>query len=249
MDLTGIISIWEGENALNLGVDSVVASANDLANNGGVTQGTGVVGSSMNFVAASTQTLSKASNASLQVGGAVSFGAWVKLTSLATFGLLGKWQGATIEYLLAYAHGYGWVVNVRDSGDTTTYGAIHASGVASTGVWYFVTGGFMPSVPRIWVNVNAGTRTNVAGPAAIRSSTALFALGTFSVGQYLNGDLDQVIIQKAEWSGADETYLYNAGAGRTAAEILASDSVLGGGSAYVDVSNFSYSKRVQVIEY
>jgi len=222
MDLTGLVSIWEGEDSGNLGLDSVVASANDLTNNNGVTQGTGVVGGSMAFASASGQTLSRASNASLQLSGAGSFGAWVKLTTLQTCGILGKWQTPVVEYLLAYAHGYGWVVNVRDSGDTTTYGVIHASGVASTGTWYFVTGGFKPSVPQLWVNVNAGTRTTVAGPAAILAAGALFSLADFSAGTLLNGELDQVILQKAEWSDADEDFLYNGGAGQTAAAIMAS---------------------------
>lgn len=227
MDLTNLVSVWELEEASGTRNDS--HGTNHLTDVNTVTQGTGKVNNCATFTAANFEQLQITTNSSLEVSGSFTIAAWVKLATLATSGVAAKWSiGGSEEYYLAYAHGYGWNFAVRDSGNTTTSSVIHASGVASTGTWYFITGIYDQTGPTIYVNVNAGTRSSAAGPATARTSDRNFSLGSFEdpVDLPLNGDLDQVVFFKRAITTGEETTLYNGGNGLSYAAMQPSGSAI-----------------------
>ena len=231
MDLTNLVSVWELEEASGTRADAVVDSGNDLSDNNTVTQTTGKVGNCALFTGANLEFLSKTSNASLQVSGSFSWAAWINMSTLLTFPLISKWSSTGAagdrEYYLAYVHGYGFNFAIRDSGDTTNYSVIHASGVASTGTWYFVTGVYDASGPNLHVNVNAGTRSTIAGPASPASSDNPLTFGVFDSGtDYIDGMLDQVVFFKRAITTGEETTLYNSGNGLSYADMQPTGAII-----------------------
>lgn len=223
-----LISCWELEEASGTRADAVVASANDLTDTNTVTSTTGKVGTCAAFATATSESLRINSNASLQVTSSFSVAAWVRMTTLGNWGMVTKWNiySGSGEYALAYANGYGFAFNVRDSGNTTTHLIVHASGVKSTATWYFTTVVYDAAGPTIYINVNAGTRSSAAGPATPRSSTNAFCLGSYVQDNFLDGDLDQVCFWKRAISTAEETTLYNGGAGLSYAAMVGSGGIV-----------------------
>src|SRR6185437_5439414 len=89
------ISFWELEEASGTRIDAVTASGNDLTDNNTVTQGTGIVGNCGQFTKVNSESLSRASNASLQFTGSWSITAWfLKDSEPATMIVVAKNNGA-----------------------------------------------------------------------------------------------------------------------------------------------------------
>src|SRR5690349_3715530 len=138
------ISFWELEEASGTRVDQVTATGNDLTDNNTVTQGTGIVGNCAQFTRANSESLSHASNASLQFTGSWSITAWfLKDSEPSDMTIVGKNNGAgarDFEMGLSYAGGNiltvdVWVSGVRVFIDT-------AATITATGVWHHVVVSF-----------------------------------------------------------------------------------------------------------
>jgi len=75
----------------------------------------------------------------------------------------------------------------------------------------------------IYVNNSAGTPTSIAAVGSMNTGN-LLCLGGYKVGagaasDWMSGRVAQVVIAKRRWTEAERTWVYNAGAGRMAAEL------------------------------
>lgn len=201
-----------------------------LTNNNTVTFTAGQQGNAATLVAASSQSLSVASNAALTVGVNLPFtlAAWVKLTATASTQYLVMKGTATTaanhEYYLRFnttstrfqmAFSDGTNAIVRSANDLTTINA---------GTWYFVGGFYLPIDATSGLNgafafgpgYAGGITTAVQTLAGAQSAAQVFRLGTLSGGGgFLGGQLDEVGLWKRVLSPRELRYLYNLGRGRT----------------------------------
>jgi hypothetical protein len=230
-----LVSYWNLDEASGTRVDS--HGSNDLADNNTVTSATGIDGDAAHFVAASSEHLSIADNASLGFTTALSASFWLKQTDLAiSRAFLGKWTFQTDGE---------WVIQsgfqAGNEGDLTIFLATSAadSGTGcrmnftdadmTAGNWFHVAVVFDGSLTgnanrlKVWVNGAAKTLTANSGavPATLINGGATFYLGRFggSLTRYYNGDMDLVGLWNRAITSAEVTSLYNGGAGLNYAEV------------------------------
>ena len=160
--LAGLVAAYTYEAAGNLGKDS--AGTNNLTNNNAATQVAGKVSNGVNFSAASQQSLSIASNATV-VMGATSWEmtTWIKFTSrpAAGFfpGIIGKTGALGLEYLLYY-NGTTSRMTGQASDGTTTVEVTHAD--IATATWYLLDLWF--DLPNHTLNLNVNNAPATALP-------------------------------------------------------------------------------------
>lgn len=208
--LTNLVSYWKLSDL----VDSV--GANTLTNNNAATFVAGKIGNAVNLVAASTQYLSVADNASLDFTSAMTIDGWVKFTTSGGIQTLAsKWNFSTDGCWAIQMTAGEIVVNVAttptDGG--TTHGDTSGLGL-TTATWYHIAvvfdGTLTGNANRLKVFVNGVQKTlTFTGtiPATLLNSASAFELGRFQgLGRFLDGLLDEV----AQWGRA-----------LTSAEILA----------------------------
>jgi hypothetical protein len=220
---TSMAAHWSMEEASGSRLDD--HGGNTLADNNTVTRTAGTVGFAAQFVAASSEYLSIADNAALSMGDIdLTISAWVYLdTKAANMGILGKWSGANPEYLLWYETAADrisiLVRNTANSAQTTqranTFGAV------PTATWLHVVAWHDSVNNLVGISVNAGTPDTIAHTGGVRDSTQAFEIGRFNSANYFNGRIDQPAIWKRVLTAADRTWLYNAGAGRSWADVQA----------------------------
>lgn len=218
---TSLAAFYELSEASGTRADST-ANAFTLTNNNTVTQTTGIGGSgnASQFTSASSQSLSHANAAGLQVGGVdFSVAGWVYFDTI---------NGAAIASKYAAFGNREFVINTGFTGTNqirfqlltnsgSTSGAIFA-GALSTATWYFFCATYVTATAAMTVSVNAGTRaTATAINPPVASSTAQLILGsddnTHENG-YHNGRIQRLGLWKGRaLSAGDEALLYNSGAG------------------------------------
>jgi len=214
---SGLVAFWKLDEVSGTRSDSV--GANHLTDNNTVTQATGKVGTSAQFTAANSESLSIADNAPLSTGD-IDFTvcAWVWLdTKGAVRDLVTKFGASgQFEYLLNYdssADRYLWGV----SSDGSLFASVSANtfGSPPAGAWHFVVA-YHDSVNNlIGISVNNGAFDTAAHAAGVFDSAASFHLGGRASGpNYHNGRLDAVGLWKRVLSAAEITSLYNSGNGR-----------------------------------
>jgi hypothetical protein len=97
-------------------------------------------------------------------------------------------------------------------------------GAFSIGTWYFVTVGHDAAANQIFATVNAGSPETAAHSGGILDAAQPFVLGDYlnGGGAAFDGLVDEFGIWKTRTlSGAERTWLYNAGNGRSYADIVA----------------------------
>jgi hypothetical protein len=226
--LVNLISYWGLEEASGTRNDSF--GTNHLTDNAAVTSTTGQVGNSAVFAAASSQFLSRASNASLQCGNIdFTFVAWVKLTTLpaASYVVLSKdLSTGNRNYALDLANLSGdyrfrFYINGAGGGSIAQW----TSNTGTTGQWYFVVAWHDSVADTINIQVNNGTPASTAtaneSPGTGTEEFRLGAYATVGAETFLNGQLDEVGFWKRVLTPTERADLYNAGAGRNWAYINA----------------------------
>ena len=203
-----LISFFELEEASGTRVDSVVASGNDLSDNNTVTQQTGKVGNCAEFTHTNSESLSRASNASLATGDIdFSFAGWIYFTSaFLNAEPIAKDNGSQYEYTL-YTNGSSqvrWYVE----GTAGSSDILLITGSLTT--WYFFAVWHDSVNNVVGGSINDGTPVTASYSGGARSTAHPFALGG---SPYFSGLLDQVGFWKKVLSPAEITQLYNGGAG------------------------------------
>lgn len=143
------------------------------------------------FASASSQSLSVASNSTLQTGD-VDFwvAGWVDRVAVGSNeSLFSKgYSGASGGEFTAYLQSGDNAINfsVRDAADTTTYSVNHTSAF-SAGAWAFVIAWHDAANDTINVSVNGGTPQSAAATGGVFTGTGAFELGAITASNFLNG--------------------------------------------------------------
>lgn len=235
-----LVSFWELEETTGTRYDSVDASGNHLTSNNTVLSAVGKVNTAAQLTLASSQSLSRVSNASLQTGDIdQTVCAWVYLdskpatdmriasksdaTTGAGWGL--EWKTATDRFSFRL-----WQVG----GSSALDAPATAFGAPSLATWYFIVGRFNTTTGKGSISVNDGTVTTTAKAGTPGSDSVAFAIGANGdASKFFNGRIDQVGLWKRNLTDVEVTYLYNSGSGRTFAEI---NSALVGGVNTVTIT-------------
>lgn len=217
---TNLISMWQLDNVN----DAVVASANNLTNNNTVTFVSGLVGNCANMVAASSQSLSIADNASISVGGGVGFaiGVWANFATLPTSGgtmqLAGKFENtagnrAWILDVSENAGSYDVRMLVRDSADASNAQAVKNVAL-TTGTWHLFWGQWNAGDALIGISVDNSALTTTALAGGSNDDGSPLRFGTLAgTSRFLNGKEDQIMFYKGSTipTAGDRTAIYNSG--------------------------------------
>lgn len=213
-----LISFWELEEASGTRNDS--HSTNHLTDNAAVSSAAGKVGNAADFTAASTQYLSRTSNAALQTGNIdFSFAYWAKFKSTAApaFSLVTKdvdTPSNSRDYTNDWDNNGKFRFYINGSG-----GGLIVSSAAFTALntWHFVVSWHDSVGDTLNIQVDDGTVTSAATLAAVPQATgAEFRIGAraYAANQnYTNGVIDQVGFWKRVLTAAERTQLYNSGSG------------------------------------
>lgn len=246
MPLTdNLISFWELEEASGTRADSVVATGNDLSDNGTVTQAAGKVGNSGQFTATTSEFLNHVDNASLSLGAGVSFtvAAWVYLDSLPSFAMVASQLDHSTEeswQLYYYQAGDQFVFSISSDGTASGFTSVLAGSSITTGTWYYLVGWYdYPN--NLNLQVNNGTPASVSLSNAAFNSSADFRIGArhSTPELFWDGRIDQVGFWKRALTSDERTNLYNSGNGLSYAAMTGG----GGGGAVIPVFLNQYRQR------
>lgn len=212
--LLSMISFWELEEASGNRADS--HGSNTLTDNNTVTQNTGKVGNAAEFVAANSEYLSRADNASLSTGDIdFSLGFWIYLDSLATTQIVvAKYAVGEFEYRFDVTTTRFRLLVSNDGANLVTVTA-NNFGQPSTATWYWVMGWHDSVGNTINISVNNGTADSTAHTTGVRDGSAPFTIGASGVpATHLSGRIDQALFSKRLWVANEKASLYNGGSGR-----------------------------------
>lgn len=210
-----MISVYEGEQESGNRADS--HDSNTLTDNNTVTRTTGVVGYAMQFDAANSEYLSRASNPSLQTGDIaflVCF--WAKVTNAAaTQILVAKYgSGNNLEYRFDTS-GSRFRFLVSPDGVNLVSVTANTFGAIANDTWYMVMGWHDPVANTINISVNNGTPDSTAHAGGVFAGAAAFTIGASAFpATYTTGAIDQVFFVKRNWVATEKASIYNGGAGR-----------------------------------
>lgn len=219
---SNLISWWKLDEATSATrADSVVASANDLADNNNVVQADGILGKCAFFD--STNWLSKTSNASLQTGD-IDFTiiAWVWLTRLTPDGdratIISKYATDEEYQLAATTNGtdyqFRWKVTANGADETIVYASTFGNFAIET--WYMLIAEHDSTNNVIKISVNNGTADSVAHAGGVYIGTNSLEVGMngYGGGGYpWYGNIGPVGFWKRLLTAPEKASLYNSGAG------------------------------------
>lgn len=230
--LDSLTSYWSLEEASGTRVDA--HGDNDLTDNNTVTSATGKVGNAADFEANNSEYLSDADNTSYPSGNNdMTICGWINLESLGTARRgFGQWDFGNAQR--------GWFVQWLDAADrfmfsVSSNGTLQTHVVATTvdptptGTWFFVVAWHDATNDLIYIQVNNGTPQSAAHSTGIHDSTAAFSIGVMHNNTVAESDasliMDGLIDEVGLWSrvltAAERTFLYNAGNGRSYADVAA----------------------------
>lgn len=227
-------AFWSLEEASGNAADDT-ANANTLTQTNNPVSTTGVVGNARAFVRASSQSLTRASTASLQTGNIdYSFSFWVKLTSkpASADGMIflnkGSQVNNQVEYQIFWDQPTDRIKFEVYDGNTTQRGSVAANNLGSpaTATWYNIVCWHSAGGAQIGIVVNNGTANTVATSGATGSNAQQFTMAVnWTFPGSSNGFLDGVIDQCGFWqnrvlNSTDISNLYNGGAGLSYAAML-----------------------------
>jgi len=227
--VTYLVSLWAMEEAGGVRSDS--HGLNHMSDINTVTQAVGKVGNAGQFTAANVEQLTVSDSASLSTAD-IDFAhcAWVYHDSVAASqNILGKNASGAPEgwaYTLAFTSSSGGYYYYKVSnGVTDTNASASTFGAPSTGTWYFIVAWHDSVANTVNIQVNNGTVDSTAHTVGSYDNAADFGIGGQVVAgwsAFMNGRIDQVCFWKNYIpTVADRTWLYNGGAGRSYAELLA----------------------------
>lgn len=234
MDLTGLISFWELEEASGTRADA--HGTNHLTDNNTVTQAAGKVGNAALFAVVNNEYLEVADTPTLDVGDAdFTVVAWVYFNSIdsGTYPIILSKNSFNVSlpnqagYLLYYYEGDSrFHFGLSSTGINADRVEVLANtfGAASTATWYFVVGQYDATANLIYISINNGAQDSTAQTGGAFSNTSSFKLGQYDdstdANAFFDGRIDQVCFWKRKLNSTELTFLYNSGGGRSYAEIV-----------------------------
>ena len=212
--LTNLVSYWKLDEASGSRADS--HGSNTLTDDSTVGSTAGKIGNAANFVAASTDSLSCADNASLRLSGTdASISLWVKLaTKAATQMLVTKWNfGFNLEYAIDYVTGTDRLRLSIGNGSANFHAFADSYGSVPTGTWIFVQARIDNTAKTAEICCDAAGWDSVSFTDTVLSGANTFYLGRRVVGNYADAAIDEVSIWKRKLSDEEFSELYNGGDG------------------------------------
>lgn len=244
--IDNLAAFWDFED-LDFTDTNDVHGTSHLTNNNIVVTAAGKVGLAADFETDSSQNLSVGDNAALSMGDIeATFVAWVQLESAPgtpKMTVLAKDSGTSGEYYLQYNGGtsrFELTVCGASAFGSLTAVVGNNFGAASLATWYFLVAQHDPVANTIALSINNGTPNSAAHSAGIFDGTGTFRIGGDSFAENFDGLVDQVGIWKRLLTGAEITWLYNSGAGRSYADIVA-----GMGAASASGPQFRYRRQMR----
>lgn len=230
---TNLVAWWAHESGA-LTVDS--HGSNTLTNHG-ATGGSAKVGTGAGqYTSASNQYQDIADNAALSLGpdSECTIAGWYLLDSVGTTTrLLFTKRGSTrISYSVAYfGSDFGGPNRFAcQFGNGITESASLAAtslGLPVAGTWYYIIAWHDPAANTVNIQVNDGAVDSVAWAGGTYDSADPVRLsGLGASGIHHNGRMDEISLWKRVLTSAERTWLYNAGAGRSYAEVATSASAV-----------------------
>lgn len=198
-------------------VDGV--NGQNMTNNNTVTFSAGKIGDAANFVAASTQSLTHADNATLSVGAGVSYtwAGWIKLTAFSgTQYILSKADGNPTDEYKMRADANGVVASHKNGDDAFVQFSLN-SPAPTAGNWFFVTMVYDVAAATMTLTINNDTANQSVKTSytTIADSDAQLTFGGYGAGApTLTGSLDALGFWKRALTAGEQTELYNAGTGK-----------------------------------
>ena len=212
--------LWTMDEASGDALDSIGTNALVDFNTVGAT--VGKLNGARRFLSANSEYFEIDSNAAVGVGDEdFTFAFWLYRASGMGGGEVpfAKWDGVGAgPYVLLQSsgairfqlHGGGGDI-IQDSVATITFDA-----------WNLVILKHNVTTNLTTIKINALTAETKATGASLDGITAqAFDIGRWGGGQYFNGDIDQFLICKREWSAAQDTAYYNSGNGLSYAQLIA----------------------------
>lgn len=215
-----LVSYWSLDEASGNALDA--HGTNELTDTNTVGAATGKVGGARDFTPANSEYFTRASNASLQTGDIdFSFAGWVRFDSVNEWPVvIGKDDSTTREYFLARHNTLG-VFYAQVFINSTTASYVEWGSAANTATWYFVAFGHNATANDAWISVNAGTPVTQAWTSGVLATAAVFRIGARGdATNFIDGLIDEVGFWKRDIR-SDLSWLYNAGNGRSYADIVA----------------------------
>lgn len=217
---TGLQGNWH----LDDGSGSVATDSSSNSNNGSLV---GAVGEAIQWVTGKINTgihiaggtltgVSIPNVSSNQITGNITVSTWFKYTGdQSASALVAKW-GSASGYLLQFNGSNHVIFSVRNSGDTTSYGAT-ASSVYNDGNWHMATGVYDGSHVLLYIdggNAEAVTGDSYSGTIFNNLTDPLY-LGNFSAGSgaFSGTAFDEVCLYNRALSASDVLALYNSPTG------------------------------------
>lgn len=237
--LTSLVAYYNfNEGSTGTAIDSV--GVHNLTDNNTVTSNTGIGGTGLSreFTYTNSEYFSAANHADFKVSGDFSFAGWAYFTDV---------SGANGLSILANTDDFSSQRNWYIAGNTTVLqmqvtdsssgnSFAQTGGVFSANTWYFIVGTYTASdkIARVYVNNGAATAGSALtnGP---HTSTAAFAVGAIAAGggNFMAGRQQYFGFWQRLLDSTERTFLYNAGAGRSYADLVAADGSGSSGSGSV----------------
>lgn len=220
--LNNLISYWKLDEASNGSVpvtrlDSVVASGNDLTDNNTTASAAGKIGSAASFISTNNESLSRASNASLQTGDITySIALWVNLAATGAARHVFVSKGSMITGPLEYAVGYNLGTDrfeFQVNGSTVL--SANSLGSPGLGVWHFIICWFENVGQTLNMQCDNGTVDTVAYAGGGLATADPIKFGADVVDRAYDGLIDEVGFWKRKLLAGDRIALWNGGAGLT----------------------------------
>jgi hypothetical protein len=224
--LNSLISYWKLDETSGTRVDS--AGSNNLTDNNTVGSATGKIGNAASFVAANSEYLSVADNATLDLTTAMTISLWVKPDVIAQQKVIiskfdnfvsGSWALIQWDDELR-VH----IANSTQSTNISSANRVETSGLGlSSGVWQHIVvvyDGSQSSTSRVKLyldNVDESSKLSGAWPdATLINSTSPLTVGrVLGLPWFFDGDIDEIGIWGRVLTASERTELYDSGSGVT----------------------------------
>lgn len=212
--LTSLVAYWKLEEASGTRVDQLGVS--DLTATNAPGNAAGKIGNAIQLIAASSQYVSRASNATLTMGSSdFTIQAWVYLdTATGVHSAVAKGDASaanSYEYLLhAYHSGLGGAAafGISDGSDHTFV----TTASVSPSAWHHILAWSDHTAGKIFIELD-GVQASTNNSRNPISSGQAFNIGRSTGGHYLDGRIDEVAIWKRILTSGERAQLYNSGNG------------------------------------
>jgi hypothetical protein len=191
------------------------SNSNDLTDNNTVGSATGKISNAGDFVAANSEYLSVANNASLQTGDidfTIAF--WVYFDSLTANIIASKRDGSGSEYQIYMGGSSPYRIKFAVFNPSLSVVEDTSLGTPSLSTWYFIVCWYDSAANTLNIQSNNGTVVTATGISPPSTTTARFNIGE-AVGFYMNGRIDEFGFWKRILTSSERTELYNSGSGLT----------------------------------